>query len=343
VSINLESRASVQCLHSEPSIAELKPLLVPFQKPSTPKALWQVTNSVILYIVLWVLIFWSLRISHILTGALTLAAGILVVRVFIIMHDCGHGSFTNSQNVNNLIGTISGILVFTPYYHWRWEHATHHATSGNLDHRGTGDIWTMTTDEYLQSSSWMRLAYRLARCPLILFVFAPMLLFLIWNRFASSEAKLRERLSVWLTNICFVCIMLTLGPAFGWKPFLIIQCSIAMIGGGIGIWMFYVQHQFEGAYWEQDANWTYVAAALRGSSFYNLPKILHWISGNIGFHHIHHLNPGVPNYNLPRCHEAGQLFKGVPTLTLRKSLRCCRLNLWDERLRRLVSFRDVKS
>ena len=247
-----------------------------------------------------------------------------------------------SKLTNDVIGVIAGMIVFTPYYHWRWEHAIHHATSGNLDRRGTGDIWTMTVKEYLQSSTWMRLLYRIARHPLVLFGIGPAFLFLILNRFPSRKAKPREWWSVWCTNAWFVCVVFTLSAVFGWKAYLLVQLAITIIGGGIGIWMFYVQHQFEEGYWECNSKWRYFAAAFQGSSFYRLPKILQWFSGNIGFHHIHHLSPRIPNYNLACCYSTHPVFKSVPTLTLRNSFNSCRLKLWDEQQRRLVSFRGIR-
>jgi len=326
-----------------PSTPELKTVLAAFQRPSSVKAAWQLTNSLVSYVFVWVLMFWSLKISYLLSLALSIAAGALVVRVFIIMHDCGHGSFTKSRLLNDIIGSIAGIVVFTPYYHWRWEHAVHHGTAADLDRRGTGDIWTMTVQEYLQSPLRVRLAYRALRQPIVLFALAPIFVFGFRNRFASRTAGRRERWSVWWTNAGVALIILGLSSLFGWKTYLASQLVITMVGGGIGIWMFYIQHQFEGVYWERHENWDYVAAALKGSSFYQLPKFFQWLSGNIGFHHIHHLNPRIPNYNLERCHRSHSVFHNVQTVTLAGSLASARLNLWDERCRRLVGFGQLKS
>ena len=336
------SAGSIATLDSKQVGAELNAVLARFQQPSTLKAIWQLIDSLALYVLMWVLIYWSLKGPPLVSVVITCFAGLLVVRVFIIMHDCGHGSFVRSKLTNDVIGVIAGMIVFTPYYHWRWEHAIHHATSGNLDRRGTGDIWTMTVKEYLQSSTWMRLLYRIARHPLVLFGIGPVFLFLILNRFPSRKAKPREWWSVWCTNAWFVCVVFALTAVIGWKAYLLVQLAITIIGGGIGIWMFYVQHQFEGGYWACNSKWSYFAAALQGSSFYRLPKILQWFSGNIGFHHIHHLSPRIPNYNLARCHSTHPVFKSVPTLTLRNSFNSCRLKLWDEQQRRLVSFRGIR-
>jgi omega-6 fatty acid desaturase (delta-12 desaturase) len=270
-----------------------------------------------------------------------LAAG-FVVRIFIIFHDCGHGSYFRSRWANDIVGFISGILTFTPYYHWRWEHNIHHATSGHLDKRGVGDVWTMTVQEYLEASRWKRFAYRLARNPFILFVIAPLYLFLIHQRFPSREANPRERMSVWWMNLAIVGMIAGFGSLLGFKNYLLIQLIITAVAGSAGVWLFYVQHNFEGAYWERAENWDYTRAALDGSSFYKLPKILQWFSGNIGYHHIHHLRAKIPNYNLQACHEANPLFREVKPVTLLTSLKSLNFRLWDEEARKLVSFRQLR-
>jgi omega-6 fatty acid desaturase (delta-12 desaturase) len=286
--------------------------------------------------------YFSLAISAWLTFALALLAGVMLVRVFIIFHDCGHGSFFRSPIANDIVGFISGLWCFTPYYHWRWEHSLHHATSSDLDRRGTGDIWTMTVQEYLESPLWRRFAYRLARHPAILFFVAPTFLFLVRERFPSPKASARDRLSVWGMNVALFAMASGLSAIFGVKAYVLIQLTITMVGGAIGVWMFYVQHQFDGAYWERGAAWDYTAAALQGSSFYRLPRVFQWVTGNIGFHHIHHLSPRIPNYNLERCHRSHAIFRTVKPLTVRASLRSIRFHLWDEQERRLVSFRQIR-
>ena len=290
--------------------------------------------------------YWSLSVSWWITLPLAVLASGFLIRIFIIFHDCGHGSFFKSQLANDTVGFIAGVITFTPYYHWRWEHAVHHAGSGDLDKRGTGDIWTMTVQEYLESSRWKRFAYRLARNPIVLFVIAPIFLFLIRQRFPSPGASKRERESVQWMNLAILGMVAGLIWTFGFKSYLLIQLTITGVGGAIGIWMFYVQHQFEGVYWERGEDWDYTAAALQGSSFYKLPKILQWFSGNIGFHHIHHLSPRIPNYNLERCHKADPLFQNVPSVTLLSSLKALTFRLWDEPLRQLVGYgrlRDIRN
>ena len=323
-----------------------KAIVALYQKPSTWRALWQIIDSLVPYVLLWCLMYWSLSVSWWITLPLAVLASGFLIRIFIIFHDCGHGSFFKSQLANDTVGFIAGVITFTPYYHWRWEHAVHHAGSGDLDKRGTGDIWTMTVQEYLESSRWKRFAYRLARNPIVLFVIAPIFLFLIRQRFPSPGASKRERESVQWMNLAILGMVAGLIWTFGFKSYLLIQLTITGVGGAIGIWMFYVQHQFEGVYWERGEDWDYTAAALQGSSFYKLPKILQWFSGNIGFHHIHHLSPRIPNYNLERCHKADPLFQNVPSVTLLSSLKALTFRLWDEPLRQLVGYgrlRDIRN
>jgi omega-6 fatty acid desaturase (delta-12 desaturase) len=328
--------------HPSVTVAEWRDLVTEFQKPSTGRAVWQIVNTIGSYIVLWALMYFALQVSWWLVVPLAILAGALTVRIFIIFHDCGHGSFIKSRRANDILGFVSGMLTFTPYFHWRWEHALHHGNSGDLDRRGVGDIWTMTVQEYLESSRWKRFAYRLARNPFILFVVAPAFLFIFRQRFASSSANPRERRSVWWMNLAIAAMATGLSLLFGWKAYLIIQLTVTVVAGACGVWLFYVQHQFEDAYWERSGEWDYTMAALQGSSFYKLPKILQWFSGNIGFHHIHHLSPRIPNYNLERCHESHPLFQRVKPLTFLESFKTMSYRLWDEKLRKLVSFRHIK-
>jgi omega-6 fatty acid desaturase (delta-12 desaturase) len=281
-------------------------------------------------------------ISWWLVIPLAVLAGALLVRVFIIFHDCGHGSFFKSPTANTIVGVLSGILTFTPYYHWRWEHAIHHASAGDLDQRGTGDVWTMTVQEYLEASRWKKFAYRLARNPFILFVIAPLFLFVLRQRIPSMKSSARERHSVYAMDVAILAMAVALSLIFGFVPYLIIQLIILMVAGGAGVWMFYVQHQFEDVYWERGENWSFTAAALEGSSFYKLPRILQWFSGNIGFHHIHHLSPRIPNYNLEKCHRADPLFQQVRPITLVSSLKSISFRLWDEKSRKLVGYSHLR-
>jgi omega-6 fatty acid desaturase (delta-12 desaturase) len=314
-----------------------------YQQPSAARASWQVANTVVPYFGLWVAMWFTHTISWWLTIPLAIVAGGLLVRTFIIFHDCGHGSFFKSQRANHILGVITGVLTFTPYFHWRWEHNIHHSSSGDLDRRGTGDIWTLTVQEYLEASRWKRFSYRLARNPFILFVIAPLFLFLVLERLPSRKAPVRERYSVYLTNLALGTVAAALIWFFGLKAYLIIQLTVLMVAGSAGVWMFYVQHQFEGVYWERNAEWDYVKAALQGSSFYKLPKVLQWFSGNIGFHHIHHLSPRIPNYHLEKCHQAEPLFQTVKPVTFFASLKSFTFRLWDEQRHRLVGYGHLRA
>lgn len=305
-------------------------------------SVWQIINTVGPFFLLWYLAYWSLSISYWLTLAAAVVAGGFLVRIFIIFHDCCHKSFFKNRMANEIVGTITGILTCCPYYQWRHSHTVHHATSGNLSKRGTGDIWTLTVEEYLSSSWLKRLVYRLYRNPLFMFGIGPIYIFLIDYRFNRKRAGMRERINTYITNLSIVGISVLLCWSIGWQEFLLVQGPIFLVSGIAGIWLFYVQHQFEEAYYETEENWDYVKAALQGSSFYKLPRILHWITGNIGFHHIHHLSPRVPNYYLERAHNSNDRLQDVQTITLRTSLQSLRFRIWDEDNKKFVGFRDIK-
>jgi omega-6 fatty acid desaturase (delta-12 desaturase) len=319
-----------------------KDIVAKYQKPVWWSAMWQVVNTLVPYSALWFLMYFSLRVSWWLAVPLAVLAGGFLVRTFIIFHDCGHGSFLASTKANDALGFITGVLTFTPYYHWRWEHAIHHASSGDLDRRGTGDVWTLTVQEYLEASRWKRFAYRLARNPVILFGLAPLYLFLIQQRYPNSKSEGRERRSVWWTNLALALLAGGLIWVFGLKAYVLLQLIVLVVAGSAGVWLFYVQHQFEGVYWEREKSWDYSLAALQGSSFYKLPKVLQWFSGNIGFHHIHHLSPQIPNYHLEKCHRAEPLFQTVKPVTLFSSFKSFTFRLWDEQRRKLVGYRALR-
>ena len=306
------------------------------------RARWQVANSFVPYALLWVAMVYALHISYWLMLPLAILAAGFLARIFIIFHDCGHGSFFQSKRANHTVGAVAGLLNLTPFRHWRWQHALHHGTAGDLDRRGAGDIWTLTVQEYLQSTRWRRFAYRLTRNPMVLFVIAPLYVFVIHHRFAVATAPKRERQSVWRTNLSLAAIALLMSLAIGLKAFLLIQLTVVAFSGAAGLWLFYVQHQFEGVYWSRGKEWDYTAAALEGSSFYKLPKVLQWFTGNIGFHHIHHLSPRIPNYHLQRCHDADPFFKTIKPVTLLASFKSLTYRLWDEQRHRFVGFRDLR-
>lgn len=323
--------------------AAWKQIVIQYQQPSRWRGSFQIVNSLVPLATLWYLIYLTLPVSWWLALPLAVLAAGFLVRLFIIHHDCGHGSFFKSRKANDFWGFITGVLTFTPYQLWRREHAVHHSASGDLDRRGLGSVWTMTVQEYLDASRWKRLAYRLVRNPCVLFVVAPLFLFVISHRFCPKQAGWPERRSVYLTNLAILGTAIGLSAIFGFKAYLIIQLTMLMVAGSAGVWLFYVQHQFEGVYWQRHGQWDYLAAALQGSSFYKLPKILQWFSGNIGFHHIHHLSPRIPNYNLARCHRAEPLFQAVPSITLFASLKSLTFRLWDEERHRLVGFRYLRT
>ena len=327
---------------SHPTVAEWKAIVAEYQEPSVWRATWQLVDTLVPYAALWYLMYRFVDVSWWVVVPLAALAGTLLARVFIIFHDCGHGSFFASRRANAITGFITGLLTFTPYYHWRWEHALHHATTGDLDRRGVGDLWTMTVQEYLESSRWRRFAYKLARNPFVLFVLAPFYVFIIHQRFPKQRADARERRSVWQMNLALLAMVLGLGWVFGPVRYLIIQSIIIGVVGAAGLWMFYIQHQFEDAYWEHHEDWDFTAAALQGSSFYQLPRVLQWLTGNIGYHHIHHLSPRIPNYNLERCHRSHPVFRQVRPITIRTSLKSLAYRLWDEKLHKLVGYRRMR-
>ena len=267
------------------------------------------------------------------------AAGFLV-RIFIISHDCRHASFLIETRQSDH-RRDRRFLSLTPYRHWRWQHALHHGTSGDLDRRGAGDIWTLTVQEYLESTRWKRLAYRLARHPLVLFAIAPLYMFLVHHRFAHRPCA-RERQSVRLTNWALLGAALLMSMLIGLKAFVLIQLTVSAFSGALGLWLFYVQHQFEGAYWARGEEWDYTSAALQGSSFYKLPKLLQWFTGNIGFHHIHHLNPRIANYHLEQCHQSDPYFETIRAITLLGSIKSLTFRLWDEQRQTFIGFAQLK-
>lgn len=322
-----------------------KNLVSRYQKSQTRKSVWQLFNSFVPFVLIWVLMLYAIEYSFWLTLLLAFPAAGFSIRLFIIQHDCGHGSFFKTQRANNLCGLFCSIFTFTPYHYWRKKHAIHHKSTGNLEHRGIGDIYTMTVDEYFNQSRWGKLKYRLYRNPLILFIVFPALLFLIVYRFPSQRnTNLRKyQFSVYMTSLVIGLLIFILIWLVGFKTFLLIQLPISIITSSAGAWLFFVQHQFEDTYWADNENWDFSQAALQGSSYYKLPKILQWFTGNIGFHHIHHLSPRIPNYLLEKCQkENPELQQTAKVLTLRTSLKSVLLSLWDENQKKLVSFRQSK-
>ena len=311
-----------------------------YARPELGRSLWQVANTLIPYVALFYLSMRSLEISFWLTLPLSILTAGFMVRTFIIFHDCGHGSYFKSQKANTWVGRITGFLVFTPYQRWQHDHAVHHATAGNLDRRGRGDVYTMTVKEYLSSPWWKKFGYRVMRQPVFMFFFGSLIVFIVAQRFPPAKGK-REIASVWWTNLSLAVYATGMCFLFGWKAYLIVQLLVIFFGASVGIWLFYVQHNFEGTYWERHDKWDFFKASYEGSSFYKLPAVLQWFTGNIGFHHIHHLSPKIPNYKLPKCHHENPLFQVKP-VTLFSSMKSLRLRLWDEEKRCMVGWEALK-
>ncbi|AIF44816.1 fatty acid desaturase [Virgibacillus sp. SK37] len=323
--------------------AQLRKSVASFANSDMKASIMQLINTILPFFLLWFLAYQSLSLSIWLSVALSVIAAGFVIRIFIIFHDCTHGSFFKSSKANRIVGTITGIITLFAFEKWKRSHAIHHATSGNLDKRGTGDVWVMTVEEYVQASVWERLAYRLYRNPIIMFGFGPLYLFLLSNRFNRKGAKRKERINTYLINVSIVVIYALLIWLVGWQAFLIIQLPILFVSGALGIWLFYVQHQFEDSYFENEDEWDFVKAAVDGSSYYKLPKVMQWLTGSIGFHHVHHLSPRVPNYHLEKAHESTPPLQKATTITLATSLKSIRFRLYDEATRSFVTFKEVKS
>ncbi|MFC4558297.1 fatty acid desaturase [Virgibacillus kekensis] len=322
--------------------AQLKKSVSTFASPDTKASIKQLLNTLLPFFIIWFLAYQSLSISVWLSIPLSIVAAGFVVRIFIIFHDCTHGSFFKNAKANRIVGTITGIVTLFAFEKWKRSHAIHHATSSNLDKRGTGDVWVMTVNEYIEASFWGRLAYRLYRNPIVMFGFGPFYLFGISNRFNRKGAKRKERLNTYVINASVAAIYALLIWAIGWQAFLIIQLPILFVAGSAGIWLFYVQHQFEDSYFENEDEWDFVKAAVDGSSYYKLPKVMQWLTGSIGFHHVHHLAPRVPNYKLEEAHESTPPLQKATTITLASSLKSIRFRLFDEENKSFVSFKEIK-
>jgi omega-6 fatty acid desaturase (delta-12 desaturase) len=316
--------------------------LAPYARPRLGRSLLDIATSVLPYLSLSILMYLMLRVSPLLVLVLVVPTAGFLVRTFVLFHDCSHGSLLPSKRANAYLGVVLGLFVLSPFRRWRHDHAVHHASSGDLERRGVGDIVTLTLTEY-QARSWRgRLGYRIARNPLVMFGLGPVIAMVIGPRLVAREARPRMRNSVLATDVALVAVVGALCWLMGWRDFLLVWSPPAMLAGSIGIWLFYVQHQFEDAYWQPGEEWTYADAALRGSSYLELPRLLQFFTGNIGLHHVHHLNARIPNYNLQRAHDENQMFHNVPTLSLWEGLRAVRLKLWDEDRCQLVTFAQAR-
>jgi acyl-lipid omega-6 desaturase (Delta-12 desaturase) len=323
--------------------AHCRALLAPYGKPHLGRALAGLVTSVGAYLALSVAMYFALRVSVLITLVLAIPAAAFLVRTFIVFHDCSHGSYLASRRANAWLGMALGLLLYSPFLRWRHDHAVHHATSGDLERRGVGDILTLTVAEYEALTPRQQLAYKLQRNAFVMFVIGPIVAMIIGPRIVSKDARPRMRRSVKATNVALIVMVGALCWLIGWREYLLVAGPSALLAGSAGIWLFYVQHQFEDAYWESSTEWTYVDAALRGSSFLKLPRVLQFCTGNIGYHHVHHLSARIPNYNLQRAHEDNPVFHDVPTLTLRDGLHAVGLKLWDEDRGRLVSFAEART
>ena len=304
----------------------------------------ELLETLVPYAGLTALMMWLAQQGHIwLTLALSVPAAAFLVRTFIIFHDCCHGSFFRSRRANRVVGYLTGLLTLTPFDKWQRSHAVHHATAGDLDRRGIGDVWTLTVNEYLAASKLKRLFYRVFRNPFVMLGIGPAVVFVLDNRRAPARGTARERFSVHFTNAALVAALVAAHQTIGLPAFLWVEVPTLLLAGAAGIWLFYVQHQFEDAYWARRPAWEPVRAALEGSSYYKLPAVLQWFTGNIGIHHVHHFQPRVPFYNLPRCRAAVPAFRAVPPLAIRRSLHSLRLRLVDEASGRMVSWAEVRA
>jgi omega-6 fatty acid desaturase (delta-12 desaturase) len=314
-----------------------------YERPSLRKAVWQILTALVPYLLLWSAMVVLMRSGYPygLILLFTIPAALFMVRLFILFHDCTHGSFFASKRANTVFGYISGILTFVPFDEWRDSHWRHHATVADLDRRGQGDVWTMTKEEFLGASGGQRLAYRLYRNPFMMFGPGPLFSFLVYRRFVPKGASKRARRGVYFTDLAVLGILLLAHFTIGLRTYFLIQLPILYFGGVCGFWLFYVQHQFEGVYWSRHENWDRMKAALEGSSTYKLPPVLRWFSGNIGYHSAHHVRPLIPNYNLRAAHEAATALRAVKPLTMRASLRSLRLRLWDEKAGTLIGYRSA--
>lgn len=318
--------------------------VLPYKEPSVKRALWQLVNTFIPYFALWGAMIYSVKAGYPywVTLGLSLVAAGLLVRIFILFHDCCHGSFFASRTANAWLGTLAGIVTFTPYKGWRRDHNIHHATVGNLDRRGFGDVLTLTVAEYLAASPIKRCLYRLYRNPLVMFGLGPLWVFLLKFRFYSKATKPPERISILVTNLGLAILICAASWTIGLKAYLAIQLPVILIGGALGVWLFYVQHQYEKSYWAHQTEWDEMEASLKGSSYLKLPKVLQWFSGNIGLHHIHHICSGIPNYNLQRCFDGVAALRAIEPMTFRTSLHTIGVRLWDEEGQRMVGFGAVQ-
>jgi omega-6 fatty acid desaturase (delta-12 desaturase) len=327
---------------TDPDASHWREQLAPYAEPDLRRSTIDVLSSAVPYVALTALMYLALDVSYLLVLLIAIPAGGFLMRTFIVFHDCSHGSFLRSRRANAWVGTACGLLVYSPFHSWRHEHAVHHATSGDLDRRGMGDVDTLTAAEYLAKPWYGRLGYRLMRNPLVLLGVGPIWALMLEPRLVPGWARPRFAAKILATDAALVVLVGGLVLLFGWQAVLAVQLPTAMLAGAAGVWMFYVQHQFEDVYWERNENWSFAESALLGASHLELPKLLQFFTGNIGLHHVHHLSARIPNYNLQRAHDENEIFHDVPTLSLWDGVLSLRLKLYDEERRRLVTFADAR-
>lgn len=330
-------------MEQEHKMQHLRKEVQPFAKSEIKLSIRQLINTVLPLIGIWTLGYLFASVSPWIAVASAILASGFVIRTFIIFHDCTHGSFFTNRKLNDYFGLLTGILTSFPYEKWKNEHLIHHATSSNLDKRGIGDIEMLTIDEYYEKSRLQRIFYRLYRNPIVMFGLGPLYLVLGQNRFNRKKAKAKERINLYINNAIFFGLCAVLVLLFGWQTFLLVHGITLFIAGALGIWLFYIQHTYEDSYFENDAEWSYVKAAVEGSSYYKLPLILQWITGNIGYHHVHHLSPRIPNYKLQDAHETVKPLQEATTITLKTSLQTLRYKLYDQANMRFVTFAQAKT
>ena len=316
--------------------------LAPYARANVRLAVLDIATSIVPYLALWVPMYLALDVSYLLTLAIAILAAGFLLRTFIVFHDCTHGSFLPTKRGNAWVGTVVGLFVFQPFLAWRHNHAVHHATAGDLERRGVGDLTTMTVSEYHAATPRQRLAYRLFRDPFVMFTIGPIYSLIVQPRLVPKDARPRIRRSVIWTNVALAVIVGAVCWLIGPWEFLLLQGPTALLAGAAGVFLFYVQHQFEGTYWQSSEGWSFAEAALKGSSYLKLPKVLQFFTGSIGLHHVHHLSARVPNYHLQGAHDANPIFDDVPVLSLWDGLRAVRLKLWDEDSGRLVTFAEAR-
>ncbi|MCC7003162.1 MAG: fatty acid desaturase [Gemmatimonadaceae bacterium] len=323
--------------------SEWRAIIARYTGPDVVRSLRQVVVTLTLLIGALMLGYWLMERAWWATALLIIPTAGLLIRTFVIMHDCSHGSFLPWQRANDVIGFITGVLTFTPFSQWRREHAIHHASSGDLDRRGVGDVTTLTVAEYQALSRVERFKYRLYRHPFVLFGIGPLHMMILQRfRLPGLTSGAQQQWNIWLTNVALVGLAAIFGMTFGWKAVLLLYVPSYYLAAAGGIWLFYVQHQFEEAYWERGREWDYATAAITGSSHLRMPAVLNWFTGHIGLHHVHHLGPKIPNYRLKRAHEENPIFAEAPVLTLKTAWRTLRLTLWDEANGRMIGFRELR-